>query len=139
MSSEEKSRWHNGKKVRNPRTMFTEDQIQFLESVFQKMPYLSLPELERLASDLGLTSLRTSPSGTLVWLERSLSGDLYPGPHRASLRLMSLDSVNGEIREVVSEQQSEFTTEARSPFAGLFNPSISPRPWVDNVTLALRY
>ena len=92
-----------------------------------------------LASDLGLTSLRTSPSGTLVWLERSLSGDLYPGPHRASLRLMSLDSVNGEIREVVSEQQSEFTTEARSPFAGLFNPSISPRPWVDNVTLALRY
>ena len=52
--SEEKPRWHNGKKVRNPRTMFTEDQIQFLESVFQKMPYLSLPELERLASDLGL-------------------------------------------------------------------------------------
>lgn len=52
--AEEKPRWHNGKKLRNPRTMFTEDQIQFLESVFQKMPYLSLPEQERLASDLGL-------------------------------------------------------------------------------------
>ena len=92
-----------------------------------------------LASDLGITRVRTSPLGSLVWLERGLSGDLYPGPHGASLRLMSVDSLNGEIREVVSEQQAEFTTEERSPFAGLFNPSISPRPWVDNVTLALRY
>ena len=93
--------------------------------------------------ELGITRLGTSPAGALVWLERSLSGegpgaDLYPGPHGASLRLMSLDSLNGEIREIVSEQQPEFTIEARSPFAGLFNPQVCPRPWLGNDTLALR-
>ena len=89
--------------------------------------------------ELGITGLTTSPSGRLVWLERGLSGDLYPGPHGAAMRLMSLDSINGEITNVVSEHQPEFTVEARSPFAGLFNPNICPRPWLDNDTLALRY
>ena len=90
-------------------------------------------------TELGITRLSTSPGGKLVWLERTLTGDLYPGPHGASLRLMSCDGLGSEVREVVSHQQPEFTTEARSPFAGLFNPSICVRPWVDDNTLALRY
>ena len=95
-------------------------------------------------AELGITRLLASPAGTLVWLERSLSGEggeasLYPGPHGASMRLMSLDSIDGVIRDIVSEQQPEFTTEARSPFAGLFNPSFCPRPWLGNDTLALRW
>ena len=88
--------------------------------------------------ELGITRLHTSPAGALVWLERTLSGSsLYPGPHGASLRLMCLDTLGGEVREVVSHQQPEFTTEATAPFCGLFNPSLALRCWLGDSVLAL--
>ena len=49
---------------------------------------------------LGITGLEVSPAGQLVWLERSLTAELYPGPHQAALRLMSLDQPGGAVREV---------------------------------------
>ena len=88
--------------------------------------------------ELGITRLHTSPAGALVWLERTLSGSsLYPGPHGASLRLMCLDTIGGEVREVVSHQQPEFTAEATAPFCGLFNPSLALRCWLGDSVLAL--
>ena len=63
-SAEEKPRLHNGKKARNPRTIFTPDQIQHLEFRFQKTPYLSLPNRAELASILGLTQTQIK-----VWFQ----------------------------------------------------------------------
>ena len=87
--------------------------------------------------ELGFTKFNISPSGKLVWLERTLSGDIYPGPHDAAMRLMSCDSLGAEVKEVVSHNQPEFTIEARSPFTGLYHPSICLRPWVNDNTLAI--
>ena len=83
--------------------------------------------------EVGITKLEVSPEGKLVWLERTLTGDLYPGPHGSSFRLMSLDSLGGNIREVVSHQQPEYP----SPFCGLFNPHFSLRCWISPQLLAL--
>ena len=63
-SAEEKPILHNGKKARNPRTIFTPDQIQHLEFRFQKTPYLSLPNRAELASILGLTQTQIK-----VWFQ----------------------------------------------------------------------
>ena len=50
---------------------------------------------------------------------------------------MCLDTLGGEVREVVSHQQPEFTTEATAPFCGLFNPSLALRCWLGDSVLAL--
>ena len=50
---------------------------------------------------------------------------------------MCLDTIGGEVREVVSHQQPEFTAEATAPFCGLFNPSLALRCWLGDSVLAL--
>ena len=34
--------------------------------------------------------------GRLVWFERTLSTSLFPGPHRAGVRIMGLDTLGGK-------------------------------------------
>ena len=42
---EEKSiRWHNGKRLRNARTIYSNNHVQHLESRFQRQPYLHKQE-----------------------------------------------------------------------------------------------
>jgi len=91
----------------------------------------------RGGSELGITEVSVSPQGKLVWLERSLTGPLYPGPHQAALRLMCLDSPEATPREVVSHLQPEFSETPGQPFCGLFSPHCSPRCWLGDNTLVL--
>ena len=86
---------------------------------------------------LGITALEVSPAGQLVWLERSLTAELYPGPHQAALRLMSLDQPGGTVREVVSHLQPEYGLAPGQPFCGLFSPHFAPRCWLDDQTLVV--
>ena len=88
-------------------------------------------------SDLGITGVEVSPGGQLVWLERSLTASLFPGPHQAALRLMTLDQPGGTVREVVSHLQPEYGQAPGQPFCGLFSPHFSPRCWLDDQTLVV--
>jgi len=88
-------------------------------------------------NELGITGLEVSPGGVLIWLERTLTPDIYPGPHGASFRLMSLSGLGAEITEVVSHQQPEIDLNSPTPFSGLFNPSMSLRCWLDNDTIVV--
>jgi acylaminoacyl-peptidase len=87
-------------------------------------------------TQLGITKLCVGPGGRLVWLERSLSGtaepDLYPGPHGAALRVMSLTSLGGEVSQVLSEQQPPYQGGHTTQFCGVFSPSIARRCWLDS-------
>ena len=65
---EEKPRMHNGKKVRNPRTIYSSGQIQQLEIRFQRTQYLALPERAELASALGLTQTQVK-----IWFQNRRS------------------------------------------------------------------
>ncbi len=63
-----------GKKMRQPRTIYSSLQIQQLERWFQRSQYLALPERAELGSNLGLTQTQVGarrPTCTL------------PHPHRA--------------------------------------------------------
>jgi len=53
------------RKVRKPRTIFSNYQLEQLTGRFQRTQYLPLPERAELASNLGLTQ-------TQVWIEPSL-------------------------------------------------------------------
>jgi len=64
----EKPLMHNGKKVRNPRTIYSSAQIQQLELRFQKTQYLALPERAELASVLGLTQTQVK-----IWFQNRRS------------------------------------------------------------------
>ena len=66
--AEEKPRMHNGKKVRNPRTIYSSGQIQQLEIRFQRTQYLALPERAELASALGLTQTQVK-----IWFQNRRS------------------------------------------------------------------
>ena len=81
---------------------------------------------------LGVGALEVSPSGALVWLERSLEveGGPYPGPHGAAFRVMMLAGLEQEARTVVGEQQEHYTGVDPGQFCGVFTPSICPRPWL---------
>merc|ERR1719481_531617 len=59
---------HNGKKVRNPRTIYTAQQIQELEVRFQEAQYLALPERADLATKLGLTQTQVK-----IWFQNRRS------------------------------------------------------------------
>jgi len=87
-------------------------------------------------NQLGITKLEVGPGGRLVWFERSLSGtaepDLYPGPHGAALRVMSLDTLGGKVTEVVSERHPPYQGGDSAQFCGIFTPSIAKRCWLDN-------
>ena len=65
---EEKPRMHNGKKVRNPRTIYSSGQIQQLEIRFQRTQYLALPERAELAAALGLTQTQVK-----IWFQNRRS------------------------------------------------------------------
>ena len=65
---EERPRMHNGKKVRNPRTIYSSAQIQQLEIRFQRTQYLALPERAELASALGLTQTQVK-----IWFQNRRS------------------------------------------------------------------
>lgn len=64
----EKPLMHNGKKVRNPRTIYSSAQIQQLEIRFQRTQYLALPERAELASILGLTQTQVK-----IWFQNRRS------------------------------------------------------------------
>eukprot|EP00092_Neocalanus_flemingeri_P019357 GFUD01020967.1.p1 GENE.GFUD01020967.1~~GFUD01020967.1.p1 ORF type:complete len:680 (-),score=174.10 GFUD01020967.1:153-2192(-) len=64
----EKPLMHNGKKVRNPRTIYSSVQIQQLEIRFQRTQYLALPERAELASALGLTQTQVK-----IWFQNRRS------------------------------------------------------------------
>ena len=64
----EKPRMHNGKKVRNPRTIYSSGQIQQLEIRFQRTQYLALPERAELAAALGLTQTQVK-----IWFQNRRS------------------------------------------------------------------
>merc|ERR1712126_652094 len=68
MGEEERPRMHNGKKVRNPRTIYSSAQIQQLEIRFQRTQYLALPERAELASALGLTQTQVK-----IWFQNRRS------------------------------------------------------------------
>ena len=89
-------------------------------------------------SQLGITKLEVSPGGKLVWLERTLTTEIYPGPHQSAMRLMCLDSPSASAREVVSHLQPEYSQTPGQPFCGLFSPHSSPRCWLSDNTLVLR-
>jgi len=82
---------------------------------------------------LGISGVMVGPGGRLVWFERSLeNGDqqsLYPGPHGAALRVMSLAKLGGEIAEAVSQIQEGFQGDG-SQFCGVFTPSVARRCWL---------
>ena len=78
--------------------------------------------------ELGITQVHVSPSGVLVWLERTLSSDIYPGPHDAAMRLMTMTCDRTNVKVVVSEKHFEFP---------IYHPSICRRPWVNASTLAI--
>jgi len=86
-------------------------------------------------TQLGITRLEVGLGERLVWLERSLSGtaepDLYPGPHGAALRLMSLGSLEGKVTEVVNEQHPPYQGGQDTQFCGLFTPHVARRCWLD--------
>ena len=86
-------------------------------------------------TQLGITKLVVGPGERLVWFERSLSGtaepDLYPGPHGAALRVMSLGSLGGKVTEVVNEQQPPYQGGQDTQFCGIFTPSVARRCWLD--------
>jgi len=65
---DEKPLMHNGKKVRNPRTIYSSAQIQQLEIRFQRTQYLALPERAELASILGLTQTQVK-----IWFQNRRS------------------------------------------------------------------
>ena len=95
-----------------------------------------------------------SPSGDLVWLERSLEvlftsqeisndqysqveGSPYPGPHGAALRMMTLAAPGEEAREVVGVIHPPYTGEQEDQFCGIFTPTICRRPWLSPSQLLL--
>jgi len=95
---------------------------------------------DREGEELGITEVHVSPSGVLVWLERTLSSDTYPGPHDAAMRLMTMTCDRTVVKVVVSDEQFDLNRggpEARSAFAGLYHPSICRRPWVNATTLVI--
>jgi len=59
---------HNGKKVRNPRTIYSSVQIQQLEIIFQRTQNLTLPETAQMASALGLTQAQVK-----IWFQNRRS------------------------------------------------------------------
>ena len=87
---------------------------------------------------LGITKLEVSPTGRLVWLERTLTEEIYPGPHQSAMRLMCLDEPSATAREVVSHLQPEYDQTPGQPFSGLFSPHSAPRCWLGDNRLILR-
>jgi len=65
---QERPLMHNGKKVRNPRTIYTVQQVQELEVRFQEAQYLALPERAELATKLGLTQTQVK-----IWFQNRRS------------------------------------------------------------------
>ena len=55
-AEEKPIRWDNGKRLRNPRTIYSNNHVQHLESRFQRQSYLHKQEQAELASALGLTN-----------------------------------------------------------------------------------
>jgi len=92
--------------------------------------------------ELGMTDLRVSPEGKLIWLERSLGNpsepqSMYPGPHGGALRIMTINSLGGSIETIVSESQPAFTGEHPLRFSGIYTPSLPQRCWLSADMLLL--
>ena len=66
--AEEKPLFHNGKKVRKARTIYTPEQIYHLENHFKMHEYLEKQERERLAMSLGLTDTQVK-----IWFQNRRS------------------------------------------------------------------
>merc|ERR1719474_496398 len=86
---------------------------------------------------VGITWVEVTPDGGLVWLERSLDVDMFPGPHGASMRLMALDQLGGDIRQVVDSQQPTYQGNGQSEFCGLYRPDIPKNCWLNANSLIM--
>ena len=119
---EEKPRMHNGKKVRNPRTIYSSAQIQQLEIRFQRTQYLALPERAELASALGLTQTQVK-----IWFQNRRSkykkqakGGL--GGPASSLDSLDNDSASGSPS--MPPPSSPATGEMSPSTGSLYNPPV---------------
>ena len=70
------ARYHNGKKVRKARTIYTSEQIAQLENTFTKRQYLAVPERKEVATYLGLTDAQVK-----VWFQNMRARDRREGKH----------------------------------------------------------
>ena len=82
--------------------------------------------------------MEVTPDGGLVWLERSLDVDMFPGPHGASMRLMAIDQLGGNIRQVVGSQQPTYQGNGQAEFCGLYRPDIPRNCWLNANSLIMR-
>ena len=104
---QERPLMHNGKKVRNPRTIYSSAQIQQLEITFQKTQYLALPERADLASALGLTQTQVK-----IWFQNRRSkykkqakgggGSVLPDHLEGASPAPSSDNPSSPIEESLS-------------------------------------
>uniref|UniRef100_H2Z654 Homeobox domain-containing protein n=1 Tax=Ciona savignyi TaxID=51511 RepID=H2Z654_CIOSA len=100
------------KKKRNPRTVYSNYQLQELHSYFKKVQYLALPERARLAAALGLTQTQVK-----VWFQnrRSKIKKLLKSGVVQDLDEIGIQSViDNQAPEFDPEQPSEATKRARS-------------------------
>jgi len=110
---------HNGKKVRNPRTIYSSAQIQQLEITFQKTQYLALPERADLASALGLTQTQVK-----IWFQnrRSKYKKQAKGGHGGGASALP-DHLEGASPAPSSDNPSSPMGDSLSP-----NPIMSHQP-----------
>jgi len=120
---QERPLMHNGKKVRNPRTIYSSAQIQQLEITFQKTQYLALPERADLASALGLTQTQVK-----IWFQNRRSkykkqakgggGSVLPDHLEGASPAPSSDNPSSPIEESLSP----------NPMMNNQNPPRGPSP-----------
>ena len=107
----EKPRMHNGKKVRNPRTIYSSGQIQQLEIRFQRTQYLALPERAELAAALGLTQTQVK-----IWFQN----------RRSKYKKQAKGGLGGPASDLGSPGSGPPSepppSSPLSPASGLYNP-----------------
>jgi len=124
--SEDKPRMHNGKKVRNPRTIYSSLQIQQLEVCFSRTQYLGLPERAELASRLGLTQTQVK-----IWFQNRRSKykkQAKGGMGGPASSLENMDSVSGAGSPSVDDPSPPEDHSPPAQFNVPYNQQIEARP-----------
>jgi len=101
---------HNGKKVRNPRTIYSSAQIQQLEVRFQRTQYLALPERAELANALGLTQTQVK-----IWFQN----------RRSKYKKQAKVGTGGQASQLSPAQSTSTHSESLPPSSPAGN-SLSP-------------